>query len=394
MLEHITILKFKDLGQLTEIMLFYGKVTVFIDENQLASLFKQVHPNIFIPFIEEHKESIELKYLDSGVSAYENIKFPDSIYFCIANEMMVGDIPFLEQLFVENKDLTHRLVDLISKEDIQHKYFNDIFVNGLIADEIEKFFQGYIKRFRPPRLRRIPSDLFINVENGFLDGIYNPLASPLGYSLQQTNGFTVKIQAKKELSIQEIRCIKDMFRLFISTMAELPVWARASSELLSNKKESFAIKNKINYLVNLQTKSEKKIDSFQDVFISDTRDLRKVINSGEKSFLDYTKLYERSRKFRHWTSNLPADSNLLHEYYNAVISDNWIEKLPTKMARWILFTSAGLALDTLGAGGLGTLAGVTLGAVDTFLLDRLIGNWKPNHFIDRDVRRFVENSQK
>ena len=60
----------------------------------------------------------------------------------------------------------------------------------------------------------------------------------------------------------------------------------------------------------------------------------------------------------------------------------------------MLFTSAGLGLDALGAGGFGTLAGVTLGAVDTFLLDRLIGNWKPNHFIDRDVKEFVENPEE
>jgi len=54
-----------------------------------------------------------------------------------------------------------------------------------------------------------------------------------------------------------------------------------------------------------------------------------------------------------------------------------------------LFTGAGIGIDALGAGGIGTSIGVALSAADQFLLDRLIKGWKPNQFIEDELRGFV-----
>jgi hypothetical protein len=70
--------------------------------------------------------------------------------------------------------------------------------------------------------------------------------------------------------------------------------------------------------------------------------------------------------------------DLLRAYYQETIKDSWAERLPAKSARWGIFTGVGLAVDVIGGGGLGTLAGVAVSAVDSFLADKLIKGWKPH----------------
>jgi hypothetical protein len=49
-----------------------------------------------------------------------------------------------------------------------------------------------------------------------------------------------------------------------------------------------------------------------------------------------------------------------------------------------------LAIDALGGGGLGTAAGLAISAGDAFILNSIIGGWKPNQFIDNQLRTFVK----
>jgi hypothetical protein len=80
-----------------------------------------------------------------------------------------------------------------------------------------------------------------------------------------------------------------------------------------------------------------------------------------------------------------ADEELVKSYYHSVIEDSWVEKLPAKTTRWGVFTAAGVAVDMMGAGGVGTSIGVALGVFDTFILDKIIGGWKPHHFVEGEL---------
>ena len=88
------------------------------------------------------------------------------------------------------------------------------------------------------------------------------------------------------------------------------------------------------------------------------------------------------------------NGNLVRAYYQETIKDSWVEKLPGKSMRWTIFTGLGLGIDALGAGGLGTAAGVTVGAIDTFLADKLVGGWKPHQFVERDLKSLFDPTGK
>lgn len=67
-----------------------------------------------------------------------------------------------------------------------------------------------------------------------------------------------------------------------------------------------------------------------------------------------------------------------------------LDKLPAKSVRWSLFTGAGIGLDALGAGGIGTTAGVALSALDSFVIDKILKGWKPHHFVEGDLKGFIK----
>jgi hypothetical protein len=71
-------------------------------------------------------------------------------------------------------------------------------------------------------------------------------------------------------------------------------------------------------------------------------------------------------------------------------AETLIDKLPHKIIRWSLFTGAGVAIDLLGAGGIGTAGGVLMSAADSFLVDRIAKGWKPVQFVNGPLRRSRE----
>jgi hypothetical protein len=99
--------------------------------------------------------------------------------------------------------------------------------------------------------------------------------------------------------------------------------------------------------------------------------LRQLINSGQRSFEELRPLLERAGKFREWLAGKSPDADLIKAYHREVIQGSWAEKLPARALRFLLFNGAGLALDALGGGGIGTLARLALSAADAFVLDKL-----------------------
>lgn len=81
---------------------------------------------------------------------------------------------------------------------------------------------------------------------------------------------------------------------------------------------------------------------------------------------------------------------MLKEYYKSTSKETWIDKLPGKGFRWSIFTGLGMALDVVATGGLGTVSGLALSAGDAFLFDKAVGGWKPNTFINKNVKKFLK----
>jgi len=131
------------------------------------------------------------------------------------------------------------------------------------------------------------------------------------------------------------------------------------------------------------------VESFQEFVFDDSRGVAEAIRRGSCQLADVLAVLPKAAKFKEWLRSEAPQRDVVKAYFCEAITPTWIDKLPSKVVRWFVFTGAGLGLDALGAGGLGAAAAVGIGAVDTFLLDRIIRGWKPTQFVDDHLRKLI-----
>ena len=148
-------------------------------------------------------------------------------------------------------------------------------------------------------------------------------------------------------------------------------------------------------VVQRRAKSEQEISSFVDLTMRDARTIREAVNSGKVSFAQVVKLLDSADKFRHWLKEQPVDSELVRTYYQAVVKGSWAERLPGKSARCAVFTGLGLAADAFGNAPWGTIGGVAISAVDSFICDKLLLGWKPHQFVEGELKTlFIKDERR
>lgn len=162
-----------------------------------------------------------------------------------------------------------------------------------------------------------------------------------------------------------------------------------SCEMAAETLKAGILNDKFAGILKASEGSRARIETFQEFVLGDSRAIAEALNARQHGFVDLLELLKRSREFRHWLHKQPADENLVRAYFREATASSWVDRLPPKTARWAVFTGLGVAIDVLGTGGLATVGGIALGAADTFLLDRLLRGWKPNQFIDKDLKEFI-----
>ena len=119
---------------------------------------------------------------------------------------------------------------------------------------------------------------------------------------------------------------------------------------------------------------------FTEIVLPDMPSLAEVIDGGERSFDEFLLLLDKAGRFKHWLKSVGPDEGLIRTYFDDVTSQSWVQKLPSKTARYILT----LAIDATNP-----TAGLLSGFVDNFVVEKLLGGWRPNHFIAGRLGPFI-----
>lgn len=127
------------------------------------------------------------------------------------------------------------------------------------------------------------------------------------------------------------------------------------------------------------------IDQFTEILLPDTPSVTEVINTGEKSFDEFLLLLDRADRFKQWLQKVNPDEGLVRTYMRDVSSEPWIQKLPAKSLRYVITT----ALEKVNP-----VAGVVASVVDNFILEKLLGGWRPNHFVETRLQSFVQHERE
>lgn len=119
---------------------------------------------------------------------------------------------------------------------------------------------------------------------------------------------------------------------------------------------------------------------FIEVVLPDTPSVAEVIDTGGRSVDEFFSLLDKAGRFKHWLKSVNPDEGLVRTYLKDVSSEGWIQRLPAKTARYILT----LALDSTSPA-----VGLVSGFVDNFLVEKLLGGWRPNHFVSGRLGPFT-----
>lgn len=134
--------------------------------------------------------------------------------------------------------------------------------------------------------------------------------------------------------------------------------------------------------------SSTQISAFEEMVFGNAHGFADAINDGLISFSEALKVIDQSRRFRTWAKGLSPDANIISEYHRAITKDTVAQKLPFSIARFAFFNSVGMAADAAAPG-----AGLISSAIDTFIVERIAGGWRPNIFV-RNMQKTLKKAQE
>lgn len=375
-----------DLGLLAEALIFYGEVSLIVKAPSLSGLLKQCTPETLLRFLEHGR--LKIKYLNNmlgAISKSENTPYARYDFGLISSEKLnlenAAHTIFKEATGKSGRGrrLANRFLRLAEPISYEESITNEI------KREVQdgKYISEYIER----RLKKNPDIIGYNLNKAlvFRFGRLTDGGFPL-----QTN---INFNELKKLNLQtkELKKPSSILAHYGTTIADLSLWSRFDTEVAVNSSEAEILQSRFDVLLNKRKQSHEAVRSFQDLVFDDGKAIRNAINTGKRSLDDLFPVIERSGKFCEWLRDQPVDKEIIKSYYKEVTSDSWVDKLPGKTTRWAIFTGAGLGIDLLGGGGIGTSIGVTLSALDYFVVDKLIKGWKPNQFIHGELETFVKH---
>lgn len=167
----------------------------------------------------------------------------------------------------------------------------------------------------------------------------------------------------------------------LDARADLSLAAFYGGDFVSSDVTSSIIQVRYAEILNRKRLNESELTAFHHVTLPDYPSLRECIDSGQRSFNDFLILLDKATRFKEWLKAASVDEGLLRSYMAAVSKEGWIQSVPAKTARY-LFTTALESQFPL----IGTAAAIA----DNFIVDKLLGGWRPNHFVDSRLAPFLE----
>lgn len=383
-----------DIGALAESLLFYQNTHLLLNEGELAQLTKSIGIDSLLALLEAgHAQVLLLR--DSPATHQRNSQV-GSVYDYVVVERLRSDrnvrapLEIVQEAFRratgragKSRRSAHRFLRFASVGSINDGISHEHGVSELSRKDIED----------PTYVRAAIEASLYHLLGGRtpLDWRFEIDRSPEGLRISSDLDFAAITNRHRSLFGGDTELSPALLADFLhQARVDLVLAARLESELLSSSVSSDIIKLRLqNAIAGVSSQSRvADVQLFQNVVL-DGRTVGEVIRSGEKKFDELLQLLDEARKFKDWLVNQPDEANVVREYYEAISRGTWIEKLPGKGLRFILFTGLGFAADAILPTGLGTATGVSIGAADTFLLDRLLRGWKPNQFVERSLKPFV-----
>lgn len=370
-----------DIGMLVECMLFYKETFVVANQSTLRQLFGYFGVDRVVELIEEGL--LKIIYAESNVGvithSINGIEEHDVAQFSSPQHTYQDE---LRRICIDivgkpgkGRRLARRIQDLIKV-----KNHEGIVLEGARRAFLDQEYVNYSARCVIQEL--VPEKIS-------LDGLVFNTEKSVGGMVVSTNlDFDALNRIYHKYTPPSHSTITTGLILShtLNVESELFYSSGNVSEIATSGLSASLMSHKISYILEKSLQSSRQIEDFQAFVFDGAKSLREAVNRGVVDLDDLVSVLKNSQKFKKWISGVEPEQNLIKSYYEEVTKKTLVDKLPGKSVRWGLFTGAGLVADAIATGGIGAAVGVGLGALDSLYLDKLISGWRPNQFIEDDVR--------
>ncbi|MCG2585989.1 hypothetical protein [Massilia sp. TS11] len=375
-------------GQLAEAMLYYQSVHVVFDAGTLLSLIKAIGADQLIALLK--RGNVTGVYCDEYIGTSTEGSSATQCHNFIAFNVAGDDYGSALKTAADRIEFNTRRSEGFSKKESQQfaknfldlvpvrTYSSNYYVKGGIIATATKDLEdkAYIRDAARTVIETIPGGYSPNAEFSF-----DLLKSDLGYFVFTNADFDRINMARDRMTPRQDNFTPaHVLSSILEARADLSLASFYGGDFVTSGVISSIIRLKHSEILrrmqlNLQEKSH-----FTEIVLPDAPALCEVIDSGERTFEEFLKLLDHSRRFKDWLHKTNPDVKLAGEYLRDAKKEGWIEGVPAKGIRYMITSAIEAALPA--AGPIASLA-------DTFLIDKLLKGWRPNHFVDKKLGPFL-----
>lgn len=375
-----------DIGALVECMLFYGKTCIVSNQSILRQLFTYFGIERVIELINE--DLLRIIYTETNVGVHTSTKngtqYHDTVQFSSPQHTYEIEIRKICIDITGKSGKGRRTANRI-RDLIEVKNHENIILEGARKSILD---QEYINNSAKSILQSlIPEPINVDGVEFQTEKTESGLVVASNINYLELNKIYHKYVPPSHSTITPAIILSHT----LDTESELYFSSNNLSEIATSALSSKLISNKVNYLLDKSLKSSESLKDFKEFIFNDAKSLREAVNNKQIDLDELIKVLKNSHKFKKWIIGIDPDQDLIKSYYAEVTKKTVVDKLPGKTARWGIFTGAGLIADAVTTGGIGTAVGLGLGALDSLFLDKLISGWKPNQFIEEEVKKLKKN---
>lgn len=370
-----------ELGSLAEAILFYGTVDLLIHRGTLRKLLAACGPQTTLRLLEGGYVVPQYLHWNPGIYT-ENLGRQQEVH--VPTDFLVGtgsddDIRRVcEGLFgpsANTRHLVRRLIRLLPLMDPPAGMTQEAITKDITDDEslTEASVRTLVEGWAPSY--RLPSGFFFRVEalpENRMSVATNLDLNAVSLAYASRTGDTTAPKITGALILAELMDMR----------LDIDLGSTLEADMLASDVSSRIFELRTGHALRSQS-AQTELAVFSDLAFRG-KDIRGAINSGNRSFDEFLPILDRSAQFRAWIRDKPADASLARAYFEESTRGTWAETLPARGLRWGLISLAALHMPIV--------ATAAVSATDSLLISRLVRGWRPNQFIDRSVRPFVDGT--
>lgn len=375
-------------GELAEALLFYQNIHIVLDYGSLNTFVEKLGMERFLSLLSRPNVSAVYceETLATNTTGSGNVKYHSFIGFHISGTASGHPINDQRGLFEYillqhgySRSKARKLVDIFQKKVPVKKLNSDFFFPGGVVraatDDLldNKFVYEAIRRalIHQPGMENLLGPFAFEIFSG-----------PKNFHIYTDLDFDAINEVRRvRHGISDPLTSAHLINEILMARADTALAAHYGGEFYTSDVTSEIVRLRYSELLRRMGIESIELNQLKEIVISDSRSIREVLDSGERSFDEFLTLLDKSQRFRDWIQGVGPDEKLVNAYLRDVTAEGWIRGLPAKTLRYVLSSLAGFVEPITGA---------ATSAADTYLVEKILGGWRPSHFIKGRLKPFIE----